>query len=88
MYKRQQKTKATVYNTRSITGSGDTRIMDNEELAEIIQTTIEPDSWKANGGKYAIKQLPAGLVINASQPMHRKIVELMDQLTKHAQEHP
>ena len=76
--------KTTVYNTINLTGPGTVPLMSNSELAEIIQSTIEPRSWRTEGGAGVIKEIPDGLVINAPQPIHRHILSLMRQLIEHA----
>ncbi|MBM83054.1 MAG: hypothetical protein CMJ78_21040 [Planctomycetaceae bacterium] len=59
--------------------------LDAKELAGIIESTIEPESWSSVGGNGVIRPIPSGLVITQSQKVHRKITALLDQVMKHQQ---
>lgn len=55
-----------------------------ENLVEVIQQTIHPDSWDANGGNGQIQfWLPNGtLVIRQTEPIHQEIQGLLNQLRR------
>ena len=81
----EEKPVARVYSVRNVS---DSPLMDSKALAEVIEETIEPESWSTVGGSGVIKPIGDGLIINQSQPIHRKIVELLDQLIRHSQQPP
>ncbi len=55
-----------------------------ENLVDVIQQTIHPDSWDANGGTGQIQfWLPNGtLVIRQTEPIHQEIQGLLNQLRR------
>jgi general secretion pathway protein D len=57
-------------------------IADFDTLMNLIQQTIAPDSWLANGGTSTITPYPANLsiVVSAPQTTHEKIVDLLESL--------
>ncbi len=58
-----------------------------DELIEIIQATISPDTWDINGGNGSIYYFRNGkaMVIRAPQQAHEKIGELMEGLRRAGQ---
>lgn len=57
---------------------------DFSTLMNLIQTTIEPDSWEENGGVGNMAPFPTNLslVVTNTNDVHEKIVELLDQLRR------
>lgn len=57
---------------------------DFDTLMNLIQQTIEPDSWLAAGGQSTMLQYPANLsiVVSAPQTTHEKIAELLESLRR------
>ncbi|MFN3190146.1 MAG: hypothetical protein ACE361_06445 [Aureliella sp.] len=53
---------------------------DIDSLLNIIQQTVDPDSWLASGGTSTILPLTPGLVVSAPDSTHRKIERLLGQL--------
>ncbi len=53
-------------------------------LINLIQTTIETDSWQDNGGNGSIGAFPTNLslVVTNTQDVHEKIVDLLKQLRR------
>ena len=44
---------------------------DFDELMDLIQETIDPDSWEANGGSGRMRPFPSGVFVDASGTMRR-----------------
>ena len=57
---------------------------DAETLGEVIETTIAPDSWDANGGDGAVSFLGDVLFVRQTDNLHRQIRGLLAALRKHA----
>ncbi|MFP6668267.1 MAG: hypothetical protein VB876_13190, partial [Pirellulales bacterium] len=57
---------------------------DFDALIELIQTTIEPDSWDEVGGPGSIAEFETNLslVISQTQEIHEKITDLLEQLRR------
>ena len=53
--------------------------IDNEILMQTILHSVEPDSWQENGGIGTMALVTDGLVISASQHVHRQINKLLGQ---------
>ncbi len=55
-----------------------------EELVEVIQTTIHPDSWERNGGNGTIQYWRQGsrLIIRQTDENHEEIQNLLNQLRR------
>ena len=55
-----------------------------DELAELITTTVEPDSWKEAGGEGTIRtsETTLSLVIRQTQQVHEEISDLLDQIRR------
>jgi len=52
--------------------------VDEEGLAQIITSTIRPDSWTDGGGAGVIEVLPGGLAVANSLDVHQQIEQLLD----------
>jgi len=52
----------------------------SDELMESIMSNVSTGSWDGNGGDGAITMVPDGLVVTASQEVHRQINDLIAQL--------
>lgn len=57
---------------------------DFDALIELVQTTIEPDSWDEVGGPGSIAEFETNLslVISQTQEVHEKIADLLQQLRR------
>lgn len=57
---------------------------DFDSLIELIQETIEPDSWDEAGGPGSIREFPLNLsiIISATQDVHDQIESLLEQLRR------
>ena len=65
-----------------LTGQGGGVMADFTQLRELIQTTIDPDSWEENGGTGTITEFrnTNSLVIRAPQTVHDQIQDLLTRL--------
>lgn len=65
-----------------LTGQGGGVMADFTQLRELIQTTIDPDSWEENGGTGTITEFrnTNSLVIRTSQEVHDQIQDLLTRL--------
>ncbi len=65
-------------------GLGGGSMADFESLIELVQTTVQPDTWEELGGNGTISeyQTNLSLVINQTQEVHEEIVELLEQLRR------
>ncbi|RMF38646.1 MAG: general secretion pathway protein GspD [Planctomycetota bacterium] len=63
---------------------GGAAMADFDTLINLIQQTIEPDSWLANGGTSTILPYPSNLsiVVSAPQTTHEKIADLLESLRR------
>ncbi len=63
---------------------GGASFADFTQLINLIQTTIEPDSWEALGGTGTIQQYPQNLslVISTTSEIHDQITELLESLRR------
>ncbi|GAB5402659.1 MAG: general secretion pathway protein GspD [Aureliella sp.] len=63
---------------------GGAAMADFDTLMNLIQQTVVPDSWLANGGTSSIIPYPANLslVISAPQTTHEKVAELLESLRR------
>ncbi len=50
------------------------------EVAQLVQETVDPESWAENGGKGHIKAFRANLVIVQSGPVHARVEAFLNQL--------
>jgi general secretion pathway protein D len=57
---------------------------DFQPLMELIQSTIAPDTWQANGGNGAISPFftNLSLVVSQTQEVHEQIADLLEQLRR------
>ncbi|MDZ4819418.1 MAG: hypothetical protein SGJ20_10645 [Planctomycetota bacterium] len=53
---------------------------DLEELSEVINTSVAPETWEQQGGSGSIKAFRRSLVISQTQRVHRDIVKLLQEL--------
>ena len=55
-----------------------------DELIELIQSTVKPESWKSSGGlgMVAANESTLSLVIRQTQPVHEEISDLFNQLRR------
>ncbi len=65
-----------------LTGQGGGVMADFTQLIELIQSTIDPDSWEENGGTGTITEFrnTNSLVIRAPQDVHDQIQDLLTRL--------
>ncbi|QDT15886.1 type II secretion system protein GspD [Alienimonas californiensis] len=63
---------------------GDSRRMRFDELAELIRTTVEPESWEMLGGRGSLQtsETTLALVVRQTQAVHEQISELLTQLRR------
>ncbi|MFK7738281.1 MAG: hypothetical protein AB8B50_19815, partial [Pirellulaceae bacterium] len=63
---------------------GGAAMADFDTLMNLIQQTIDPDSWLLNGGTSTILPYPANLslVVSAPQTTHEKITDLLESLRR------
>ncbi|MEM8733226.1 MAG: hypothetical protein AAGG44_03330 [Planctomycetota bacterium] len=63
---------------------GGAAMADFDTLMNLIQQTIDPDSWLANGGTSTILPYPSNLslVVSAPQTTHEKITDLLESLRR------
>ncbi|QDV23121.1 type II secretion system protein GspD [Aureliella helgolandensis] len=63
---------------------GGAAMADFDTLMNLIQATIDPDSWLQAGGTSTILQYPSNLsiVVSAPQTTHEKIAELLESLRR------
>jgi general secretion pathway protein D len=57
-------------------------------LAQVIATTIDPESWDSNGGNGSVVQYHELLVVKNSQSVHGKIKALLEMMRASAREIP
>ncbi|MGE5192359.1 MAG: permease prefix domain 1-containing protein [Deltaproteobacteria bacterium] len=57
-------------------------------LAQVIATTIDPESWDSNGGNGSVVQYHELLVVKNSQAVHGKIKALLEMMRASAREIP
>jgi len=58
----------------------DVKFLLTEMLTGVITTTVEPDTWSDVGGPGTISIYKDLLVVNQTDPVHRKIDELLRML--------
>ena len=58
-----------------------------EQLMQIIERSIEPDSWDAAGGNSTCDVFGSLLVVRAPDSIHEQIEELLRLLSKQSKEH-
>ncbi|MDX1963315.1 MAG: hypothetical protein SFX18_09190 [Pirellulales bacterium] len=65
-------------------GMGGGAQADFDALIELITTTVQPDSWKENGGQGGIAPFETNLtlVVSNTQEVHEKIADLLQQLRR------
>ena len=52
-----------------------------QDLLDLIRNTIEPDSWRANGGlDAAIAELNGQLVVTQTPSAHQEVADLLERL--------
>ena len=62
---------------------------DSDSLIDLIQTTLEPDSWADAGGNGSIESYHGGLlVINQDGQTHRRIELLLNMMRQAKQAEP
>ena len=63
---------------------GGAALADFDSLIELIQTTVDPTSWDAQGGPGSISPFPTNLslVISNTQEVHEQIADLLEQLRR------
>ncbi|MCR9294719.1 MAG: general secretion pathway protein GspD [bacterium] len=63
---------------------GGAAMADFDTLINLIQQTIDPDSWLANGGTSTLLPYPSNLslVVSAPQTTHEKITDLLESLRR------
>jgi len=63
---------------------GGAALADFDSLIELIQTTVDPTSWDAQGGPGSISPFPTNLslVISNTQEVHEQITDLLEQLRR------
>ena len=59
-----------------------------DSLAQVIATTIDPESWDSNGGNGSVVQYHELLVVKNSQAVHGKIKALLEMMRSSARENP
>jgi general secretion pathway protein D len=64
-------------------------IADNDSLIELIQNSVEPDTWTDAGGSASIEAYHGGLlVITHSGPTHRRIERLLNMMRQAREAEP
>jgi general secretion pathway protein D len=65
-------------------GPGGGTQADFETLIELIEKTVEPDTWQAAGGTGDMEGFPTNLslVVSQTQEVHEKIADLLEQLRR------
>jgi general secretion pathway protein D len=51
-----------------------------QQILDIIRQTVEPDSWRENGGEASIRELNGQLIIYNTSDAHRQVTDLLSQL--------
>ncbi len=51
-----------------------------QQIQEIIRQTVEPDSWRENGGEASLRELNGQLIIYNTSDAHRQVTDLLSQL--------
>jgi general secretion pathway protein D len=69
-------------------GMGGPIVRHTESLAEVIATTIDPDSWDSQGGNGSVVQYHELLVVKNSQTVHGKIKALLEMMRTSARGEP
>jgi hypothetical protein len=69
-------------------GIGGPIVRHTESLAEVIATTIDPDSWDSQGGNGSVVQYHDLLVVKNSQTVHGKIKALLEMMRASARSEP
>jgi hypothetical protein len=69
-------------------GLGGLIVRHTESLAEVIATTIDPDSWDSQGGNGSVVQYHDLLVVKNSQTVHGKIKALLEMMRASARSEP
>lgn len=52
------------------------------ELAQLVEVMTERESWESAGGLGVVMEIDDGLVVSNSQPVHREVAALLDQLLR------
>jgi general secretion pathway protein D len=65
-------------------GAGGAAFADFDSLMQLIQTTIEPDSWEELGGSGTMMEYPQNLslVISTTSDVHDQILDLLESLRR------
>ncbi|MCA9262501.1 MAG: hypothetical protein KDA60_01585 [Planctomycetales bacterium] len=65
-------------------GPGGGTQADFTTLTDLIEATVEPDTWEAQGGTGSMEGFPTNLslVVSQTQEVHEKIADLLDQLRR------
>ncbi|HIQ22870.1 MAG TPA: general secretion pathway protein GspD, partial [Planctomycetes bacterium] len=65
-------------------GLGGAALADFQSLINLIQTTVQPDTWDTVGGPGSIAPFPTNLsiVVSQTQEVHEEIVDLLEQLRR------
>jgi hypothetical protein len=69
-------------------GGGFGSVRHTHSLAELIATTIDPDSWDSQGGNGSVVQYHELLVVKNSQTVHGKIKALLEMMRASARSEP
>ena len=51
-----------------------------QQIQDIIRQTVEPDSWRENGGEASLRELNGQLIIYNTSDAHRQVADLLSQL--------
>ena len=54
--------------------------LDERDIARLISTCIEPDSWDDVGGPHTVREFPGAVTVAASSQIHRQIELMLRQL--------
>ena len=69
-------------------GFGGPIVRHTESLADVIATTIDPDSWDSQGGNGSVVQYHDLLIVKNSQTVHGKIKALLEMMRVTARSEP
>ena len=58
------------------------------DVIEVIQQTVEPDSWRDNGGLATIEQHRGMLVVRSSARVHNELLQMLTTLAQSLNEPP
>ncbi len=58
--------------------------MEAPQVQEVLESSVEPESWESNGGQGTIVSIDKGLVVTTSRRLHDRTAELLQMLQEHA----